>query len=260
MDMGLQGIAVMVTGSSSRIGRATAVAFAREGARVVVTYHRDRAAGEMTARRVEAADGTALLVQLDLADEASIEAAVHTVRETVGEVGVLVNNAVAWPGFPEPGERFETAPVERFRASLRANLEGHYLLARAVVGGMRAQGWGRIVHISTGLVEDGLPGASAYVAAKAGLHGLTRTMSRELARDGILTNLVMPGFTREASDQRELPERVRQVADKAREATATGRLSEPEDTASLIVYLGSRANTHVTGELIRADGHFLAPL
>ncbi len=260
MDMGLQDVVVMVTGSSSRIGRATAAAFAREGAKVVVTYHQNERGGEETAADVRVAGGSPLVVQLNLSDEASINTTVQRVQDALGTVSVLVNNGVAWPGFPAPGELFETAPLARFRDSLRANLEGHYLLTHAVVGGMRAAGWGRVIHVSTGLVEDGLPGASAYVTAKSGLHGLTRTMSRELAKNGILTNLVMPGFTRGVDEGRELPKHVRQIEEKARAATPTGRLSQPEDAASLIVYLGSRANTHVTGELIRADGHFLAPL
>jgi NAD(P)-dependent dehydrogenase (short-subunit alcohol dehydrogenase family) len=75
---------------------------------------------------------------------------------------------------------------------VNANLVGPYLLTRAVVADMRQHGWGRIVHISTGLVEDGFPGGATYLAAKAGLHGLTRVMSRELAAAGILTNIVMP--------------------------------------------------------------------
>ena len=223
MDMGLQDVVVMVTGSSSRIGRATAVAFAREGAKVAVTYHQNQAGGEETAASVKAAGGVPFVVPLDLSDEASITAAVRTVQDTFGAVAVLVNNGVAWPGFPGPGELFETAPAARFRDSLKANLEGHYLLTQAVVGGMREAGWGRVVHVSTGLVEDGLPGVSAYVTAKAGLHGLTRTMSRELARSGILTNLVMPGFTRDVDEGREIPERVRQIEEKAKAATSTGR-------------------------------------
>lgn len=255
MDMGLSGVAAMVTGSSSGIGRATAEAFAREGVRVVATYHGNEPGAMETATRIEAAGGEVLTVRLDLADESSILAAMNRVNDTFGNLGVLVNNAVSWPAFPKPGERFETAPVERFRDSLRANLEGHYLLSRAVVGGMRDTGWGRIVHISTGLVEDGLPGSASYVAAKSGLHGLARTMSRELARDGILTNVVMPGFTVDESRQR--PEA---ILEKVKAATATARPTRPEDVASLVVYLGSSANTHVTGESIRVDGHFLAPL
>lgn len=254
MEMGLQGRVALVTGGSGRIGRAIALALGREGASVALTYHQDEAGAAQTAAQIEAAGGRALAVRLDLSDERSIESAVRLVSDRLGPVAVLVNNAVVWPGFPQPGERFETAPVERFRSSLRANLEGHYLLTRAVVGGMRAAGWGRIVHISTGLVLDGRPGSTAYVTAKAGLHGLTRTMSRELARDGILTNLVLPGFT--VDERREVPEPVLQ---QARAAAATGRTTRPEDVASLVVYLCSAANGHVTGECIRVDGHFLTP-
>jgi 3-oxoacyl-[acyl-carrier protein] reductase len=204
---------------------------------------------------VEAAGGAALAVPLDLADEGSITGAVRAVTAGYDAVDILVNNAVAWPDFPAPGERFETAPVEQFRKSLRANLEGHYLLTRALIGAMRGQGWGRVVHVSTGLVEDGMPGGSAYITAKSGLHGLTRTMARELARDGVLTNLVMPGFTMYPG--RPMPE---DIVAKASAAAATGRTTRPEDVASLIVFLCSEANGHVNGERIRVDGHFIAPL
>jgi 3-oxoacyl-[acyl-carrier protein] reductase len=254
MDLGLRGRVAFVTGSSKGLGRALALALGREGARVALTYYQDEAGGKETARQIEEAGGQALPVFLDLSDETSLVGAVQLVTATLGTIEVLINSAVAWPGFPPPGERFETAPIERLHTSLRANLEGHYRLSQLIVGGMREVAWGRIVHISTGLVLDGLPGSSAYVMAKAGLHGLTRTMSRELAREGILTNLVMAGFM--ADERRQFPESVLQ---QARAAAATGRTTRPEEVASLVIYLCSAANTNVTGELIRADGHFLTP-
>jgi 3-oxoacyl-[acyl-carrier protein] reductase len=253
MDLGLEDKGVLVTGASSNIGRATAIAFGAERARVVVGYHSDEGGADRTAELVEKAGGRAVTVRLDLADRASVETAAAQAGTALGGVDVLVNNAVAWTGFPEPGELFETAPVERMRASLEANLLGHYLMTRAVVGGMRRRGWGRVVHISTGLVEDGLPGSIAYVTAKAGLHGLTRTMSRELAAAGILTNLVMAGFV---VGDRKLPEE-RLAAAAA--AAATGRTTTAEEVANVVVFLCSMANGHVTGELLRADGHFLTP-
>jgi len=253
MDLGLDGKRVLVTGASGVIGRATAVALGAELARVAVGYHGNEAAAKQTAALVEEAGGRAMTVRLDLADEVSIDAAVGQVTETFGGVDVLVNNAVAWPGFPAPGELFETAPVRRIRDSLEANLLGHYLLTRAAIPSMREHGWGRVVHISTGLVEDGLPGSGPYTTAKAGLHGLTRTMSRELAPAGILTNLVMAGFV---PGDRHIPEeRLRAAA----AAAATGRPTTATDVATVIVFLCSAANGHVTGELIRADGHFLTP-
>jgi 3-oxoacyl-[acyl-carrier protein] reductase len=253
MDLGLHGRRALLTGGSGNIGRATAVAFGAEGAHVAVGYHQGEAAAKQTAALVEEAGGQAMTVQLDLSDQDSIERAARHVMGTFGGVDVLVNNAVAWPGFPRPDELFETAPVERMRRSLDANLLGHYLLTRAVVASMRERGWGRVVHLSTGLVEDGNPGSAAYVTAKAGLHGLTRTMSRELAAAGILTNLVMAGFV---PGDRQLPE---DLLSKARAAAATGRTTTATEVANLIVFLCSAANGHVTGELIRADGHFLTP-
>jgi 3-oxoacyl-[acyl-carrier protein] reductase len=93
----------------------------------------------------------------------------------------------------------------------------------------------------------------SYVAAKAGLHGLTRVMSRELAAAGILTNVVMPGFT--PADKQMPPH----LLDKAREAAATRRVTHPDDVARMIVFLCSAANTNTTGEAVRTDGHFLSP-
>jgi 3-oxoacyl-[acyl-carrier protein] reductase len=253
MNLGLQGKHVLVTGASSNIGRATAIVFGAEEAHVVVGYHRDEAGARQTAAQVEQAGGKATIISLDLADQVTIERAAAQVINDFGGVDVLVNNAVAWPGFPQPGELFETAPTSRMRASLDANLFGQYLLTRAVVGPMRDQGWGRIVNVSTGLVEDGFAGSAAYVTAKAGLHGLTRTMSRELAGAGILTNLVMAGFV---VGEREIPD---EVFKTAAAAAATGRTTTATEVANLVVFLCSQANTQVTGELIRADGHFLTP-
>jgi 3-oxoacyl-[acyl-carrier protein] reductase len=253
MELGLAGKVVLVTGASSGIGRATALAFAQEKASVAVGYHRSRDAAEETATGARRQGGNALAWQLDLTDPESLPGAVERARRDLGPVDVLVNNAVQWPSWPEPGERFETAPPDRFTSSVTANLVGPYLLARAVVGDMRARGWGRIVNVSTGLVEDGFTGNAAYVAAKSGLHGLTRVMSRELAAAGVLTNLVLPGFT---PGDKPLPQQVIQQAERA---AAIRRVTQPDDVARIIVFLCSAANTNTTGEAVRADGHFLTP-
>lgn len=253
MELGLAGRVVLVTGASSAIGRATALAFADEGARIAVGYHTNRDAADDTVAMARRRGAHAIAWPLDLGRPDSLHAAVEDAREQLGPVDVLVNNAVQWPSWPEPGELFETAPPRRVASSVEANLVGPYLLARAVVGDMRERGWGRIVNVSTGLVEDGFPGNVSYVAAKAGLHGLTRVMSRELAAAGILTNVVMPGFT--PADKQMPPH----LLDKAREAAATRRVTHPDDVARMIVFLCSAANTNTTGEAVRTDGHFLSP-
>ena len=253
MDLGLRGKRVLVTGASGNIGRATAIVFGMEGARIAAGYHSNETGAQRTADLVAEAGGEPMTVPIDLAGPSSIERAAQQVKATFGGIDVLVNNAVAWSGFPDPGELFETAPAQRMRTSLEANLLGSYLMTRAAAGSMRERGWGRVVHVSTGLVQDGRAGSAAYVTAKAGLHGLTRTMSRELAAAGILTNLVRAGFV---PGERQLPPVVLQ---QAAAAAATGRTTSAAEVANLIAFLCSRANTSITGELIRADGHFLTP-
>jgi 3-oxoacyl-[acyl-carrier protein] reductase len=248
MKLGLRDRRVLVTGGSGKIGRAIAIAFGAEGARVAVTYHQREEAAQATAAAVS---GCATTTELDLSRPESIEDAVAAAeRELGGPIEVLVNNAVAWPE-PRPGVTFEATPPEAIRASVEANLTGQYLVSQAAVRSMRKAGWGRIVFLSTGLVDDGFPGSAPYTTAKAGLHGLARTMSRELAGDGIYTNVVMAGFVPSAA----MPAA---VVDQGRRSAATGRLTAPEDVANVIVFLCSRANTNVTGEAIHADGHFLA--
>jgi 3-oxoacyl-[acyl-carrier protein] reductase len=253
MELGLAGKVVLVTGASSAIGKATALAFADEKAQIAVGYHTNRQAADETVAMAQQRGAHAIAWPLDLGRPDSLQPAVEHARRELGPIDVLVNNAVQWPSWPEPGELFETAPPQRVTSSVSANLVGPYLLARAVVGDMRTNGWGRIVNVSTGLVEDGFPGNVSYVAAKAGLHGLTRVMSRELAAAGILTNVVMPGFT--PADKQMPP----QLIDKAREAAATRQVTQPGDVARMIVFLCSAANTNTTGEAIRTDGHFLSP-
>lgn len=244
---------MLVTGASSAIGRATALAFADERATIAVGYHAHFDGADAVVDLAKDRGARAMPWQLDLGDPQSLDDAVARARDQLGPIRVLVNYAVRWPAWVEPGELFETAPPERFTSSVTANLIGPHLLANAVVGDMRAAGWGRIVHVSTGLVEDGFPTNVSYGAAKAGLHGLTRFMSRELALAGILTNVVMPGFT---PADKDMPA---PLIEQARTAAATRRVTEPGDVVRMIVFLCSEANTNTTGEAIRVDGHFLAP-
>jgi 3-oxoacyl-[acyl-carrier protein] reductase len=255
MKLGLDNRVTLVTGASSGIGRATALAFAEEGARLAIGYHtHDTEADAVVEEALRRGAAAAVPVHLDLGDMSSLDAAVAHVHDHLGPIEVLVNNAVRWPDWQSPNELFETTPLTRFTDSVAANLVGPYVLARCAVADMRNAGWGRIVNVSTGLVEDGFPANVAYGAAKSGLHGMTRFMSRELARAGILTNVVMAGFT---PGDKPITAEMRSLAATA---AATKRVTEPDDVARTIVFLCSTANTNTTGEMIRVDGHFLAPL
>ena len=250
MDMGLRDKVVMVTGSSSGIGRASAVAFAREGARVAITYHTNLDGAEETARTVAQEGTEALVVPYDLGDDASIQASVRAVLERWGTINVLVNNAVRWGPSGGP-QLFEEEPVAQWRDMLRSSLEGIYLTIQEVLPAMRPRGWGRIVNVSSNLVEDTRAGPSSYITAKSGLHGLTCHLAWALGPAGILTNVVMPGLTLTARTNRPL---LQEVFDDMKRKVCTGRITEPEEVAAAIVFLGSAANGHINGEMIRVDG------
>jgi 3-oxoacyl-[acyl-carrier protein] reductase len=194
---------------------------------------------------------------LDLASLDSVRAAVAAVLGRFGQVDILVNNAVYWGDRSATRARpFEDEPPEEWLTYLRRNVEGAYAAVQAVLPAMRARGWGRIVNVSSGIAADGLPGSAPYGAAKAALHGLTRTLAKELGRAGILVNVVMPGPTLTDRIRARMPA----AALEERERTsALGRLLEPEEVASAIAYLCSAANVAITGEIIRASGGYAAP-
>ena len=237
MDTDLSGKRVLVTGGSKGIGRAAAAAFAAEGARVAVTYRSDRAAAE-------AAAGVA--VAMDLADAGAVAAAVAEAVAALGGLDVLVVNAVRWP--EQRAARLEELDPEEWRAVLRANLEGAVATCAAALPALRAAPWARIVLLSSGIAEEGHPVTWAYGAAKAGLHGLMRALAWDGGRDGILVNVVGTGFTRtEHGLERFGPE----AYDAVGPLTPQRRASTAEDVARLVLFLGSAANTSVTGEVVR---------
>jgi NAD(P)-dependent dehydrogenase (short-subunit alcohol dehydrogenase family) len=236
---------VLVTGGSSGIGAATAVAFGGIGARVTLTYHQGAERAAEVVRRVEKAGGTAQAVHLDLADHAGIRA---TVART-GPFDALIANAVRWGGTGPVLEPFEQVPATEWTAALHANLVGNVVLAQAVLPGMREKRFGRIVLVSSGVAEEGVPGTGPYGSAKMALHGLVRNLAWSGGGDGILANVVAAGLT--------VTERERPFPEEALHAVAartpSRRLSTAEDVAALLLFLGSAANRNVTGEIVR-DG------
>jgi NAD(P)-dependent dehydrogenase (short-subunit alcohol dehydrogenase family) len=183
---------------------------------------------------------------MELEDEASIIAAVNEAIAALGALDTLVVNAVRWPvGFPD---HFEALDPGEWRAVLRANIEGAFTLIQASLPALRESSGGRIVLISSGAAEEGHPPAPHYVAAKAALHGLCRALAWDAGRDGILVNAIAAGFTKTvAGADRFGPE----IFERAGALTPQRRVSTGEDVARLAVWLGSSANTSVTGEVVR---------
>lgn len=247
MDRSHAGKIVIVTGASSGIGAALAEAYGREGARVALTYRRNRDAADRVAAAVVAAGGEALVLPFDLADPSSATALSDAVIERWQRIDVLVANAVAWPERSVDG-RFEGLGREAWETGLRVNVEGTFALVQAVLPPMRAARWGRVLFISSGLAEEGMPGAETYTTAKSAIHGLARSLAWNAGRDGILVNVLSAGLTLTESNRTRIPEHVlEQVASRV----PLGRLSDPRDLAGPALFLTSGANTSITGELIR---------
>lgn len=252
MQLGIDGRVALVTGGSQGIGRAVALQLAAEGARVALTYRSERDKADAVVAEIVALGGQAVALAMDLGDLDSVRAAVAATVERFGRLDILVNNAVRWSEtLPWQAPRFEDIAIGEWQGVMHDNLDGCFAAIQAAVPGMRERGWGRIVSVSSGVALDGVVGAGAYAAAKAGLHGLTAVLARELGPAGILSNVVVPGFT--------VTEKMRALASpellvQRGKAYPVGRLLGPEEVAPTIVFLCSAANTAVTGEVVRASG------
>ena len=246
--LSLSGRVALVTGGSRGIGRAIVVALAGRGALVAFSYReREDAAREVEAE-VSAAGGRAWSGRCDVRDPAAIAVFLDEAVKAVGPIDILVNNAGVARDAPMV---FLDAP--RWNEVLDVNLDGPYHLVRGVVRGMLVRRWGRIINVSSPSARVPLPGQAAYAASKAGLEGLTRALSRELASKGVLVNAVSPGLIEtEMLDQ--MPAAARADALKA---VAAGRLGQPADVGELVAFLASEAAGYITGQVIGVDGGLL---
>jgi 3-oxoacyl-[acyl-carrier protein] reductase len=250
MDLQLKDSTVLVTGSSAGIGQATAIAFGAEGARVAVTYYKDRQGAETTASRIREAGGQALIVHYDLANPDSIRSSLESVTKEWGTLNVLVNNAAPMDVSGPTGQLFEEVPLENWEAMTRRTLEGTVLTIQCALPLMRKSGWGRIVNVSSD-GTDGWPGLGPYATAKSGLHGLTRTLAVELGPANIVSNVVMPGSVMTERTQSHISAEQRE---QIRQHMPTRQLITPEDVAAVILFLGSPVNKQIIGEIIRVTG------
>ena len=249
MDCGLEGKTVFLTGGSAGIGRATALAYAREpGVRVAISYLNHQAEAQETVELIQAAGLRAMAVPLDLGKPETIETAIGAISAEFGGVDVLINNAVQWPM-----ARFnlEDGAISEWDSFFATNLSGIVRLCQLVIPGMKAKRWGRIVLLSSDLAIHSMPGSGRYSALKAALFGLNSNLVAELSPFGILSNVVLPSWTLTDRARTQFPASFQEVAVKA---FPTARVTTPEDVASLLLYLGSGANGHVNGEHIKVTG------
>ncbi len=242
----MDGERALVTGSTAGIGRAIAIALAGEGAGVVVTG-RDGERGAAVVSEITAGGGTAYFVAADLHDADACGRLVAEAAARLGGLTVLVNNAA---GGDARDATVAEITTEAWDAILRVDLTAPMWCARAAIPLMRASGHGAIVNISSRQGERASPGLAAYVAAKAGLNGLTRAIAVEEAQHGIRCNTISPGYV--LNDRRDAdlaPER-RAVL----EGMHLTRLGAASDVADACIYLASRESGFVTGINLQLDG------
>lgn len=241
MDLQLQGRTVLITGGSRGIGKATALAFAAEGARVAVTYASDGQAARSLVETIEATGGEAAAYRMRLEDPSTIGEVVEQVATRFGSLDVLVAGAVVWP-YRASGD-LPTIDTAEWEDAVAANLFGTVATVRSALPHL-VSAHGRIVLISSDVARKGLPGATAYATGKAGLAGFVAALKWEAGRAGVLANIVAPGFTMTES-ARERGDGPHGVLDRA---------TQPSDVATAILFLGSFANQRITGSTLTVDG------
>lgn len=251
MGMEWNGQVALVTGGGRGIGRATAKRLAAQGAAVGVNYAARADTAEAVAAEIRGAGGPAITVQADVADAVAVAAMVARVEQELGPITILVNNAgIDWEGTLDA---FEPSGWERLR---QVNLDGVIHMVRAVVGGMRARRYGRIVNVSSiAGIGTAMRGTTWYAATKSAVNILTKRFALELGKDGITCNCVAPGVVRtDMTEGSVSPEDWSAAVARVSAITMTGRVGEPEDIANAIAFLAAPESGWITGQVLAVDG------
>lgn len=235
----------IVTGGGQGIGREVALLFAKQGAKVAVADYNEETA-TVVAKEINDAGGAALAVKVNVAEKASVDAAVQAVKDWGGgRIDALVNNA----GITKDSQLLKMSESD-WDAVIGVNLKGVWLCGQAVAGVMREQGSGSIINASSIVGLVGNFGQSNYAASKGGVIAMTKTWARELGPKNVRVNAVAPGFTRTPMIE-HVPEK---VLEDVKAKTCLRRLGEPIDIANAYLFLASDESSFITGQVLVVDG------
>jgi 3-oxoacyl-[acyl-carrier protein] reductase len=235
----------VVTGSSRGIGRAIALELARRGADVAVNYCSSERAANDVAETIEDHGEATTVVQADVSERDAVESMAETVREDLGSVDVLVNNA----GITRDGT-FENMTAEDWHQVIEVNLTGTFNCTKAFFDDLKRADGGRLINVSSVVGQQGNYGQANYAASKCALFGFTRTLALELAPYESTANCVAPGFT-ETDMLEKVPEKVRE---RIRERIPLDRFADPEDVVGIIGFLASDESDYMTGQVLGVNG------
>lgn len=263
MNLGLKGKVVAVMASSKGLGKATALEFAKEGATVYISS-RSEDNLEQTASAIKKQSGNEKVYfqVCDMKKEENINDFFNYIIEKSGRIDVLVNNT----GGPKPGG-FSGVTDEDWYSAFDQNLLSYIRCSRAVLPYMKEQQFGRIINISSSSTKEVLDGLILSNTLRAGMVGFSKTLAREVAADNIMVNTVGPGkiATDRVAELNEIAAEKQQVSieDIIKQTEASipaGRIGDPEEFAKILVFLGSAANSYLTGQSLVVDGGFLKAL
>jgi len=244
----LAGRVAIITGAGQGIGRTFAKAFARSGA-IPIIAERNMKTAQAVAEEILADRGQALAIETDVADPASIQKMVDLVDERFKRIDILVNNAGIFSTLAM--RPFDQIPLEEWEQVLRVNVTGPFLCACAVLPAMRRAQWGRIVNIASAAVPLGRPNYLHYIASKSALQGMTYSMARELGKDGIAVNSLLPGATFTEIERKTVtPEQKERIVGMQ----CIPRPETPEDLVGTVLFLSSDMTGFLTGQSIVVDG------